>query len=241
MYPSRSLALIGLALAAPAASFTAVSPSRATSRPSLPILRATEDGSERSTTTESIRALVAASAIGVGLLFPAAGALAVQDTAALQHMSPNEHMMQSSLTLSVEIKTMDFALPSSYDSIADPVASGTEELTKTVNVVTGKTTKKKEAAPKKEKKQPVDQAERKEASAAALAERVAQRKAKEAEDAATEAERAAEVQERIKQARLEKIAAREAAKEEKAAAEAAAADEARLKGAKFVDTAMPSY
>ena len=55
------------------------------------------------------------------------------------------HYLSPEWQLSAEIKTMDFSMPSSYDSIADPVASGAEELTQTT--VVGGAGARKKAAP----------------------------------------------------------------------------------------------
>ncbi len=46
------------------------------------------------------------------------------------HALPTDNAIHSStVTLSEIIKTMDFSLPNSYDSIPDPIASGTDKLT----------------------------------------------------------------------------------------------------------------
>jgi len=205
MYHSKSLAFIGF-LAAPALAFV---PSSSVASRSFSSLSATRDpDNERATPPDvSRRNFAAASALTLGLLFPATDALAA------------------------EIKTMDFALPSSYDSIADPVASGTDELTQLTVINTAASKRKPKAAPTSDPKAD---------AAVARADRVAQRKAKEAEQAILEEQAAKERDENIKAARMERIAARQAAQAEKEAA-AAAKEDAKYKGAKFVDTSMPTY
>jgi len=233
--------LVFLTLVAPAVAF--VLPSSPASR-SFSSLCATRDTySERATTPQLVRNLAAASAITLGLLFPSTDAIAAEG--AVSHLPLNDHALHSStVELSVEIKTMDFSMPSSYDSIADPVASGTDELTNTVvvNTAASKKSSKKNAASKgKTNSAPSSGLSAKEASAAKRAERVAQREADEAAAAARAEEALKERDANIKAARLERVAAREAAKAEKEAAAAAENEEAKFKGVKFVDTSMPSY
>lgn len=81
----------------------------------------------------------------------------------------------------------------------------------------------------------------KEEAAAALAERIAQRKIVEAEQAARDEQAARERDANIKAAREEKIARRAAEQAEKEAAELAKKEEGRYEGVKFVDTSMPKY
>jgi len=227
MYHSKSLALIGLALVTPAVAF--VPPTSVASRSHLSLGATRDPSNERPSPPDVIRNLAAASALTLGLLFPSADALAAP---------LNDHAMQSStVEVSLEYKTMDFSMPSSYDSIAAPVASGTDELTTTTTVNTAAASKKK--AKPKESAVPSGLS-KKEAAAAKRAEKVAQREADEAAAAARAEESVKERDENIKAARLQKIAAREAAKAEKDAVDAEKED-AKFKGAKFVDTSMPSY
>lgn len=219
----KTNAFLSLALAAPASGF--VSPSCAAASRSRTLLSAKGDAGDgrASPASASRRDFAAATAAILGTLLPASDALAK------------------------EIKTMDFSLPSSYDSIADPVASGTDELTtSTVIKPAAPKRKPKPAAPPKEPKESsggmgmsfdaFDPSSmfggggggekgpsKKELAKAAQEERVAARLA--AEEAAKELEKqkAMQLQEDIKAARLAKIAAREAALAEEEAAAAAAA------------------
>ena len=228
MHYSNSLAFIGLALAAPAFAF--VSPSSVASR-SHSSLGATRDPNNERATPDAIRNLAAVSALALGLFFPSTDALAAQGTAS----QLNDHALYSStVELSKELKTMDFSMPSSYDNIVAPVAAGVEELSTTTVLNTG--------APKRVKKAAVEKGSSpKEDAATQRAERVAQRKLKEDEQAARDEVSAGERDANIKAARVAKIAAREAAQAEKDAAASDAKDDAKFKGAKFVDTSMPSY
>ena len=224
--------LIGLALAAPAATtaFVVTSPST-TSRAHSTLSATRNPNDDRATPADAIRNLAAASALTLGLLLPSTDALAVPDTLA-HYQSNNNAVLSSSVDLSAAIRTMDFSLPSgSYDSIADPNASGKDELTKDTIINTTPSRKKKEDSG----------VSAKEAAAAARAERVAERKAKEAEQSIKDEQAAKERDENIKAMRLEKAAKRAEAQAEKEAAAAAEKDEAKFKGAKFVDTSMPTY
>ena len=153
----------------------------------------------------------------------------------------NESAFQSStMTVAEVIRTMDFSLPSSYDTIVDVKADTKEELTEeTIKSAAGtakKASPKKEAAQKKEKKEAapkkvaMTKAEREEAQA-----RAKEEKAKE------DAEKQLEIEAKIKADREKKIAARKAAQEEKEAAAAEKAEAAYVKDVKFVDTSMPTY
>lgn len=226
---SKSLALIGLALAAPAATNAFVVTSPSTSRPHSTLSATREPNDERATPADAIRNLAAASALTLGLLLPSTDALAAPD---IQFSSNNNAVLSSTVELSATIRTMDFSLPSgSYDSIADPNASGKESLTKDTIINT---------TPSKKAKKEDSGASAKEAAAAARADRVAERQAKEAEQAKKDEQSAIERDENIKAMRLEKAAKRA---EAQAAKDAAAADkeEAKFKGATFVDTSMPTY
>eukprot|EP00984_Skeletonema_dohrnii_P030537 scaffold22093_cov102-Skeletonema_dohrnii-CCMP3373.AAC.2 len=175
-----------------------------------------------------LRNAAAIFAVTCGLLYPS-------DSFAM-----NESAFQSStMTVAEVIRTMDFSLPSSYDTIVDVQADTKEELTEeTIKSAAGtakKASPKKEAAQKKEKKEAapkkvaMTKAEREEAAAAA-------KEAKAKEDA----EKQLEIEAKIKADREKKIAARKAAQEEKEAAAAKKA-EAAYKDVKFVDTSMPTY
>lgn len=235
MYYSKSLALIGLALAAPTAT-NAFAPSTTFARPTSTLSASKDPSNERVTPPDAIRNLAAVSALTLGLLFPSGDALAAQDTAQL-------HALHSStVELSATIRTMDFSMPSSYDTIVDVSSTKDsavkDELTKDTVVQTGGS--KKKAAPKKEKKAAAPKKEKssagskkekkevaapsglskKEAAEAKMAERVAEREAKEAEQAALDAKAASELDANIKASRAAKIAERAAANAEKAAAAA---------------------
>jgi hypothetical protein len=157
---------------------------------------------------------------------------------------------------------MDFSLPSSYDKLSDPVADAKAELVKTEVVATGGGSRKavqkidtaKDEAARAEKVAQRTKAldailnsssSSKEEAAAALAERVAQRKAAEAEQVQLEEIKRKEIDANIKAMREEKAAKRAAlAQAERDAAAAAANDEAedaKYKGVKFMDTSMPTY
>lgn len=125
-------------------------------------------------------------------------------------------------------------MPSSYDNLSAPVASGIDELVKTETINTG-------PGPARKKKVVSEGLSAKEQAAASRAERVAERKTKEDGQAALDEKAMQERDENIKAARLEKIAKREAAKAEQEAAAVAEKEDAKFKGAKFVDTSMPSY
>ena len=151
----RSSTIINLSVAASAAAGTVAFVTH--SQPSINAARShsalasMKDGNEEQTSQpNAFRNFVAVSAITLGLLSPSSDALAAQDTT----FSPpqNYNALQSStVTLSEVIRTMDFSLPSSYDSIADPIAAGTEELTDGI-LPGGKTAPKKKAPPKKSAK-----------------------------------------------------------------------------------------
>jgi len=116
MYSKCLQFIIGFALAvAPTHQFSVSS----TSRRAPSLLCATRDPNNNDRAVvppDAIRNIAAASAIAVGLLFPTTSIAAQEDTAYQQ--LPN--VESTSLQLSVEITTMDFSMPSSYDSIADP-------------------------------------------------------------------------------------------------------------------------
>lgn len=259
---------LALAIAASTATnaFVVVSPNTATSSRSSLNLGATRNNGaddERATTSSdnSIRNFAAVSAITLGLLFPSSDALAAEATVPIYAL--NEHaVLSSTVDLSKVITTMDFSLPSSYDNISDPVASGKDELTTTVNIETGSS--KRSAASSESKKKSASSksaggglslnkmislptsssssgSSMKEEAAAALAERVAQRKRMEAEQAARDEQAARERDANIRAAREEKIARRAAEQAEKEAAALAKEEEAKYEGVKFVDTSMPEY
>lgn len=214
----------------------------------------------------TIRNFFAASTVSLALLMPSSNALA-QDSFHSLPVDVNS-FYSSSVTLSEVIRTMDFSLPSSYDSIADPVASGTDELTtSTVKSSSPKKTAEKSSSPKKSTSANKGIAMPKlefgggggggaqisgdafkpksaEEKAAVLAQRRAEREeaaaAAKAEAAARDKQAAAERDASIKAARLERIAKREEEEAKKAAEESAKREEI-FKNAKVVDTAMPQY
>lgn len=209
----------------------------------------------------AIRNIAAASAVALALIVPSS-AIAQDNT----HMHTMDNGIYSStVTLSEAIKTMDFSLPSSYDSIADPVASGVDELTISTDKNAAKKVDKKKAAPKKSpsvnkglslpsfgsgggEKPAINSDAFKpksaEEKAAVLAARRAEREEAAAaavrEKAEAEKQAAAERDANIKAARLEKIAKREEEAAKKAAEESAKRDE-MFKDVKVVDTSMPQY
>ena len=245
--------------------FVVVSPSTATSsRPSSNLGASTkrDADNERATTSDNaIRNFAAVSAITFGLLFPSSGAFAAESI--IPNHALNDHaVLSSALELSKAITTMDFSLPSSYDKISDPVASGKDELTSTIIVETGSSKRSaasSESSSSKKKSPPMSSSgglslnkmialpsspsgsSMKEEAAAALAERIAQRKSMEAEQAARDEQAARERDVNIKAAREEKIARRAAEQAEKEAAALTKEQEARYEGVKFVDTSMPKY
>ena len=158
-------------------------------------------------------------------------------------------IQSSTIQLSEAIKTMDFSLPSSYDTISDAKSAATDKLTVTVNAPTGGGGGKK--APKAKSsgggaKQPAITSEER---AALKAAREAQ---KEAEADAKAAARAADKEAAAAAAKAKQEAAvREAEKvakqaEAKLKKEAAAEKEAKKaatvsSSVEFVDMGLPSY
>ena len=188
------------------------------------------DTDHKAASDNVLRNAAAIFAVTCGLLYPS-------DSFAMT----NESAFQSStMTVAEVIRTMDFSLPSSYDTIVDVASDSKEELTEeTVRSAAGTAKKaapkKKEAAQKKEKK---EAAPKKVAMTKAEREEAAARKAE--EKAKEDAEKRKEIDLKIKADREKKIAARKAAEEAKEAAEAKKA-EAAYKDVKFVDTSMPTY
>ena len=190
-----------------------------------------DDTDHKAVAPDLLRNAAAIFAVTCGLLYPS-------DSFAM-----NENAFQSStMTVAEVIRTMDFSLPSSYDTIVDVAADSKEELTdETIRSAAGAAPAPKKAAPKKDAAQ---KAEKKEAAPKKVAMTKAEReeaaaKAKE-EKAREDAEKQKEIDAKIKADREKKIAARKAAQEEKEAAEAKKA-EAAYKDVKFVDTSMPTY
>jgi hypothetical protein len=261
MFFSKFLALAYIASTTSNA-FVVVSPSTATSRPSFNLGASTKrhDDERAKTNDNAVRNFAAVYAITCGLLFPSFGAFA-ESTIPIHAL--NDHaVLSSALDLSKAITTMDFSLPSSYDKISDPVASGKDELTSTIIIETGskRSSASSESSSSKKKSLPKSSSSglslnkmialpsssssgssMKEEAAAALAERIAQRKSMEAEQAARDELAARERDANIKAAREEKIARRAAEQAEKAAAALAKEQEARYEGVTFVDTSMPKY
>jgi len=219
-----------LALAAPATdAFTIISPNASSQRAHSSLDKSRASETDR-VPCSGFRDIAALSVLTVGLLFPSNDAFAAQDTSSrLPRYDAALH--SSTVQLSATIQTMDFSLPSSYDKIADPTASGKDELTQSVVVITGAS--KKSAAP--------TGSSAKEEAAAARAERVAQRQATELAQAQLDELSMKERDENIKAVRLEKASKRAAAQAEKEAAAADEVEDAKFKGAKFLDTSMPTY
>ena len=189
-----------------------------------------EDTDHKAAASENVlRNAAAIFAVTCGLLYPS-------DSFAM-----NESAFQSStMTVAEVIRTMDFSLPSSYDTIVDVGSDSKEVLTE--ETVTSSAGAAKKAAPKK--KEAPQKKEKKEAAPKKVAMTKAEReeaaaKAKE-EKAKEDAEKQKEIDAKIKADREKRIAARKAAQEEKEAAEAKKA-EAAYKDVKFVDTSMPTY
>lgn len=206
-------------------------------------------------------------AFGVAATFLAFNTASVQAFAETPCPQCGEVIYSSSMQLSETIKTMDFSLPSSYDSLSDAKASGVEQLADETSVITGNTMKK--TAPAKKEKAASNkgsQALTAEEKAQIADQKRAEREAIAAEKAALEAEKAAEKEAvaAAKQAEKEQLAAEratakaladaeraekqkaaKAAKELAEATKAAKAEEkakaSSLKGADFVDMGLPSY
>jgi hypothetical protein len=210
--------------------FAVVSRSTAsTTRAHSPLNASSDSDIEQVSFANGFRDVVAVSVLSFSLLFPNY-ALAAQDSVPRLPMD-DAALHSSSIRLSATIKTMDFSLPGSYDSLSDPIASGTDELTETI-VINSTGSSKKTAAPTGGSS-PKEQAE------AARAERIAQRKATELAQSQLDEQAAKERDENIKAMRLEKAAKRAAEQAEKEAA--ASNDVEKFKGAKFLDTSMPTY
>ena len=154
----------------------------------------------------------------------------------------------STLHLSETIKTMDFSLPSSYDSISDAKSAATDELTVTVNPAKAPRAKSGGGGKSKEQQPAMTSEERAALKAAREAQKEADKAAREAA-AAADKEAAAAAAEAKRQAAA---AVRELEKEQKAAAaklkrEAAAEKQESKKAAtvssnvEFVDMSLPSY
>ena len=251
------------ALAAPLVVHSFSVPNSSTARQTD--LCAIETDGDRSNRDESfpggMRNLAATSAVALALIMPCSSAIA-QDTPRIQ-LNDNA-IYSSTVTLSDVIKTMDFSLPSSYDSIADPVASGVDELA----IVKGQQPPKKVEKKKEQKKstsvnkgmsapsffggggekptidpdafKPKTAEEKAAILAARRAEREAEAAAAVRAKAEAEKEARAELDASIKAARLEKIARREEEMAKKAAEESAKID-MNLNNVKVVDSSMPQY
>lgn len=237
-----------------------ISSSQTTRRTALSALDGDGQKSESSIQV-SIRNLAATSAIAVALTLPSA---AIAQDNIHQHPIMDSGIYSSTVTLSDVIKTMDFSLPSSYDNIADPVASGVDELTiSSVKTAAKKVEKKKEVKKSTSVNKGIAfpsfgggdgekptinsdafKPKSAEEKAAVLAARRAEREEAAAaavrEKADAERQAAAERDANIKAARLEKIAKREEEAAKKAAEESAKRDE-MFKDVKVVDTSMPQY
>mmetsp|Transcript_44618 Transcript_44618/g.107511 ORF Transcript_44618/g.107511 Transcript_44618/m.107511 type:complete len:162 (-) Transcript_44618:66-551(-) len=140
------------------------------------------------------------------------------------------------------IKTMDFSLPSSYDSISDVKKSSVDALTQEENLLTGTVVKKvpKPATERMGLSPKMSDEEKKAQKEAMEAQKKADKEAAAAAKAAADVEKKAEREIAAK----EKAAAKKAQAEAKAKAEAAkeeAAKEKQYSDVKFVDTGLPSY
>ena len=157
-----------------------------------------------------------------------------------------ESFGSSTLHLSEAIKTMEFSLPSSYDSIADAKSAATDELTVTATVNAGRGGKSSSGNKIKEPAAPNMTSEERAAFKAA---RDAQKQAEEAARAATRtadkeaAEAAAQAKREAAAALrdLEKEQKAQAAKLKKEAAAEKKGSSAVSSSAEFVDMGLPSY
>jgi hypothetical protein len=131
----------------------------------------------------------------------------------------------SSIQLSQTIKTMDFSLPSSYDSISDVSKPASDALVQEENIVTGS-----------KKKVQSSSASTKPSSAMTPEEKATLAAEKEAIAAERAAEKADLDAEKLESKRI----AREAKEKAKAEKEVKAKEES-MKGVEFVDIGLPSY
>jgi len=189
-------------------------------------------------------------ALGLAAAVLASGgvpAMAATTTATITNVQAS-----STIHLSETIKTMEFSLPSSYDSIADAKSAATDELTVTVNPTTGATraprakssggggggskqpamTSEERAALKaaRDAQKAAEQAAR---EAAAAADKDAAAAAAEAKRTAAAAVRELEKEQKAAEAKLKKEAAAEKQESKKAAAISSNVD--------VVDMGLPSY
>ncbi|KAL3934499.1 MAG: hypothetical protein SGBAC_009797 [Bacillariaceae sp.] len=159
----------------------------------------------------------------------------------------------SSMQVAETIKTMDFSLPSSYDSISDVKKSSVDALTQEENVLTGTVVKK---APKAATERvgftpKVSDEEKKAQKEAMEAQKKADKEAAAAAKKASDAEKKAEQEIAAKEKAIakaasdkQKAAAKQAqaeAKNRAAAAKEEAIKEKQLSDVEFVDTGLPSY
>jgi hypothetical protein len=228
---SKSLLLLALATSTTDAFAVISRLTASTTRAHSPLDKSSDSDIEHVSFTNGLRDVVAVSVLSFGLLFPSNDALAAQGS--IPRLPRDDAALHfNSIQLAATIKTMDFSLPSSYDNLSDPIASGKDELTETIVINTSGS--KKTAAP-------IGGSSAKEQAEAARAERVAQRKATELAQSQLDEQAAKERGENIKAMRLEKAAKRAAAQAEKEAAAANDVEEAKFKGVKFLDTSMPTY
>ena len=168
---------------------------------------------------DSMKALgVAAAIFGFGLSTPS-------------NAEAQDFFGGSSIQVAETIKTMEFSLPSSYDSISDVKKNSVDALTQEENLLTGTVVKKtpKAATEKMGFAPKISDEEKKAMEAAKKAEREAIAKEKAAERAIAEKEKAM-----AKKAKAEAKAKADAAKEE-------AEKEKQYNDYKFVDAGLPSY
>ena len=217
------------------------------------------DGTRTGAATERFGAALGAFGLAAALLTSGPGpasASASTSSAGIVELAPSlpppaaaEAFQSSTLHLSEQIRTMDFSMPSSYDSISDIKTNSVDELSKTTEVRPSRPNKK-AAEPKQ--KMPAMTAEERVAykkEMEAKRDQIAAEKAAEQKEIA--AEKAAEAKARAEQTARDREAAaaakaekEDAAKVEKEAAAAAKAEKQNLevlKGAEFIDTGMPSY
>jgi len=150
-------------------------------------------------------------------------------------------MYSSSLGLAVEIKTMDFSLPSSYDSISDATASGVDALSKTEGVNKAASTPSSSKSAAAEPKKPSMTPEEMEAYRAEQRAKKEEFAAEKAAEARAKAEQTAKERKEQAATKAEKEAQKNAAEEAAAAKKAERTTEKVLKGVEFVDMGLPSY
>ena len=168
------------------------------------------------------------------LVFNAASASALPPDISMVNEANTIYM--SSIQLSQTIKTMDFSLPSSYDTISDVSKPASDALVQEENIVTGSKKKVQSSSVSTKPSSAMTPEEKATLAAekeAIAAERVAEKEAIAAERAAEKADLDAE---KLESKRI----AREAKEKAKAEKEVKAKEES-MKGVEFVDIGLPSY